>query len=112
MHMKVFLQIIWNTIVIKLRTKLTNAYIKGIHPRCLHRDMMTLDRKQKASKQKEARYLDRNPDFLLLLHLPRQLVPSKMPAEANHHIPVNSPKCHQNRTREMSQIRKSLLVPH
>lgn len=74
--------------------------------------MMTLCRKQKASKQNQAQYLDRNPNFPCLPHLPRQLPPSKMPAKANCHIPVNFPKFHQNRTTEMSQIRKSLLVPH
>lgn len=73
MHMKVFLKILWKIILIKLKSDLTHADIKGINLECLHRDMMTLGRKQKANKQKEAQHLDRNPNFPFLLHLPCQL---------------------------------------
>lgn len=73
MHMKVFFQILWKIILIKLKTDLTHAYIKGINLKCLHRGMMTLGKKQKANKQKEAQLLDRNPNFPFLLHLPCQL---------------------------------------
>lgn len=100
MPMKVFLLILWKIILIKLKTGLTLGDIKGINLKCLHRDRMTPGRKQKANKQKEAQYLDRNANFSFLLHLPCQL------PKLTVHMPVGSHKFPQNRMTETSQIKK------